>query len=48
MERKNFMITSNQVEKIKKEANILQISMSEVLRKAIDDFFKKRSRYEID
>lgn len=39
MTRKNFMITAKQVDLLKREAALKQVSMSEILRKAIDNYF---------
>lgn len=39
MIRKNYMVTERQDDSLKKEAKKLQVSVSEVLRKAIDSFF---------
>lgn len=41
MIRKNFMLTPKHAELLKKEADKKQVSMSEILRKALDAFFSK-------
>jgi hypothetical protein len=41
MIRKNFMLTQKHSELLRKEAQNQQVSMSEILRKALDMFFSK-------
>lgn len=43
MVRKNFMLTPHHAELLAKEAKKQQVSMSEILRKALDAFFIQRS-----
>ena len=40
MLRKNFMVTPTHAKQIKKEATVKGVSMSEILRKALDLYFK--------
>lgn len=42
MVRKNYMVTPRQDDELKKEAKRLQVSVSEVLRKAIDNYFARQ------
>ena len=41
MIRKNFMMTQKHTDQIRKEAEKNEVSMSEILRKAIDEYFRK-------
>lgn len=42
MIRKNMMITSRHEDQLRREAEERQVSMSEILRKALDEYFRKR------
>jgi hypothetical protein len=37
--RKNFMLTPRHAEQLKRESETKEVSMSEILRKALDAFF---------
>lgn len=43
MIRRNYMITTRQELLLKKEAQLKQVSMSEILRKAIDAYFGQKA-----
>jgi hypothetical protein len=42
MVRKNYMITASQEKLLKEEAKKQEVSISEILRKAIDSYFASR------
>jgi len=46
MLRKNFMVTAIHAKRLAKEAKAKGISMSEVLRKALDAYFEDRHKKE--
>jgi hypothetical protein len=40
MVRKNFMLTPKHAEQLRQEAETKEVSMSEILRKALDSYFQ--------